>query len=99
MSSYWAAMAYDGAPGSGRPQAPQAVSWSPWTNTPDGRNLMIFDTAADAGTRMADFHLSMGEIRSALQNETGFRTRADHCRVYGDIFGADEFYRQNCSGL
>ncbi len=97
MSSYWAAMAYDGSPGTGRPHAPQAVAWTPWTDAADGKNLMIFDTPADVGIHMADIHLYGDEIKNSLQNETGFRTDADHCRVYGDIFGADDFYRENCS--
>jgi para-nitrobenzyl esterase len=98
MSSYWAAMAHDGSPGTGRPQAPQAVAWTPWTDAADSKNLMIFDTPADAGIHMADFHLYADDIKNSLQSETGFRTDADHCRVYGDIFGTDDFYQENCSG-
>lgn len=98
MSSYWAAMAYDGSPGTGRPQAPQAVTWTPWTDEAGGENLMVFDTPSDAGIHMADFHLHMEDIRNNLRSETGFRTQADHCRVYGEIFGADEFYQHACSG-
>jgi para-nitrobenzyl esterase len=98
MSSYWAAMAYDGTPGTGRPQAPQAVAWTPWTNGSGEKNLMVFDTPADAGVHMADVHLCADDIKNSLQSETGFRKAADHCRVYGDIFGVDDFYQANCSG-
>ncbi len=98
MSSYWAAMAYDGSPGTGRPQVPQSVAWAPWTDVAGGSNLMVFDTPADAGIHMADFHLFADDIKNSLRSETGFRTQTDHCRVYGDIFGADDFYQTACTG-
>lgn len=98
MSSYWAAMAYNGSPGTGMPQSPQAAAWTPWTDAPGVENLMIFDTPADAGTRMANFHLYSDDVRDRLRNETGFRTSADHCKVYHDIYGEDDFYEANCSG-
>ncbi|MBU0991221.1 MAG: carboxylesterase family protein [Proteobacteria bacterium] len=99
MSSYWAAMAYTGSPGTGMPYAPQAVEWTPWTNDAGAANLMIFDSPSDAGINMVNFHLYSDDVQERLQNETGFTTDTDQCMVYKAIYGEDEFYQAHCSGL
>ncbi len=99
LSSYWAAMAFNGSPGKGMPQAPQAAAWTPWRNEAGQANLMVFDTPSDAGVRMLDFHLYADDVQTRLQNESGFRTPADKCKVYHDIFGDDGYYQANCAGL
>lgn len=97
LSSYWAAMACNGAPGTGMAQAPLVAAWTPWTDRAGKKNLMVLDAPSDAGVRMENFHLSSDEIKIRLQNETGFRKEADHCDVYYAIFGTDDYYQRNCS--
>ena len=97
MSSYWAAMAYNGSPGTGMPNAPQPVLWTPWTNEAGENNLMIFDSPSDGGVKMMSLHLSSEEVKERLQWESGFSTVMDHCMVYKNIYGEDDFYEATCT--
>lgn len=97
MSSYWAAMAYNGSPGTGMPNAPQGVEWTPWSNEEGVNNLMVFDSPSDAGVTMVNFHLYSDDVKERLQNETGFTTNMDRCIVYKNIYGEDDFYETSCT--
>jgi para-nitrobenzyl esterase len=96
MSSYWAALAYEGAPGTGMFQAPQDTEWTPWRNADDADRLMIFDTPESGGSVMSSYHVTLDDVRGQLQAETGFSGELK-CELYGIIFGEDDYYLQACS--
>ena len=96
MSSYWAAMAHFGSPGSGMPQNPQATTWTPWNTDPMKFRLMIFDTPEGGGAGMSPYYLSMDDVRDELIAETGY-SESLKCEVYHDIFGRDEYFNETCA--
>ena len=81
MSSYWAELAYSGAPGKGRDV--EQPEWRPWDNSPGERDkFIIFDTPSDGGIRMSSDTIGLGTVRDRLLAETGFRTQEKHCEMY-----------------
>lgn len=96
MSSYWAAMAFNGSPGNGMPQAPQDVTWTPWNTDPMKLRLMIFDTPEEGGAGMSPMYLAIEDVRDELIAETGYSDGLK-CEVYTNIFGKDSYYSESCA--
>jgi len=81
MSSYWAELAYGGAPRRGRDG--RQPEWQPWDNGPgEGNKLIIFDTPGEGGIRMSPDTIGLEEIRTRLLAETRLRSQEEHCRIY-----------------
>jgi para-nitrobenzyl esterase len=96
MSSYWAAMAFNGSPGNGMPQATQDVTWTAWNTDPMKLRLMIFDTPDEGGPGMSPMCLAMEDVREELMAETGY-SEGVKCDVYRNIFGKDSYYGETCT--
>jgi len=96
MSSYWVALAYEGAPGKGMPQAQQDSVWTPWNTEADQDKIMIFDTPEGGGTSMSPLLITMEDVRHELMAETGFPHELK-CQVYYNIYGSDDYYHGLCS--
>lgn len=96
MSSYWAAFAYNGDPGRGLNQSEDIV-WSPWTDEPGTKNMILFDTLSDGGIKMADDKLSLVTLKSQLQQESGFSAEKRKCAAYQQTFSQDQWFGQYCS--
>ncbi|MDY6903741.1 MAG: carboxylesterase family protein [Thermodesulfobacteriota bacterium] len=96
MSSYWAALAWYGAPGNGMPDYPQAVTWTPWNTAAGNDRLMIFDTPESGGPVMSDYMVTLDEVKAQLQAEDGYEDPGLKCDVYTDIFSEDGDHADIC---
>jgi len=80
MMSYWAQFADAGKPGSGRKG--DLPAWKPYDPRPDTEKVMILDTEADGGVRMAADAATREEVIAAVDQDPRLETQRDRCRVY-----------------
>lgn len=97
MSSYWAALAHFGNPGTGMPDQPQAVAWTPWNTEAGHDKLMVFDTPESGGPVMSPDMVSLDAVRDQLKAEDRYEQGNLKCDVYRYIFGEDDEYTQTCA--
>ncbi len=95
MSSYWAAFAYHGDPGSGFNDS-EALRWESWSDNSNDDHIILFDSVNDRGIRMASDRISFDGIQQELQQETGFNRQEEKCTVYLRTFGADDWFDSQC---
>jgi hypothetical protein len=67
MMGYWAEFARSGQPGRGT--AAGSPEWSPWRDDPGAARLMVFDTPAGGGLRMADERVTREEVLALMEAE------------------------------
>jgi para-nitrobenzyl esterase len=96
MSSYWAQFAKTGDPGKGYGDS-LIVDWTPWNPAGGGDKMMIFDTLQDGSVRMSTTTITRSGLQTDLQNETGFTTQEQKCKVYLATYGNDTWYTDNCT--
>jgi para-nitrobenzyl esterase len=83
MMSYWAQFAYAGTPGRGR--AGDLPPWQPWDPRPDGEKLLVFDTQADGGIRMAGGTVSREDVIRAVDTDPRLPGQREKCAVYRQL--------------
>jgi para-nitrobenzyl esterase len=87
MMGYWAEFARRGDPASGG--RPDGIAWSPWPNAAAAEGqprdrLMIFDTPADGGIRMADVRIDRDAVVQLMEREIDVAT--DRCEAFRATF-------------
>lgn len=68
MMAYWANFARDGKPGRGR--ADDGIEWQPWSTDTERPRMIVFDTPADGGIRMAPSNVSRDSVLALIERET-----------------------------
>ena len=68
MMSYWAGFARDGKPGRGSDGL--GIEWSPWTADPSSPRMIVFDTPAGGGIRMAPSDVSRESVLADMEKES-----------------------------
>jgi para-nitrobenzyl esterase len=81
MMSYWANFARTGEPG-GDGDLPR---WEPWRESPDAKRLLVFDTPAGGGIRMASEVPQREAVFAGVRSDTRLGTAERRCRVYAAI--------------
>jgi len=91
MRSYWSEFARSGNPGSGREG--DLPHWQAWQNGSD--NLMILDTAAGGGLRMAREPMTAAMLKDRIANDA-YLGQAERCSLYAELFfrsnAGDDFW-------
>ncbi len=82
MMDYWTNFAHTGSPGKG--YSGEQAPWSAWSNT--GDNVMLLDTIADGGLRMAEVRDNIADIKSQIQNDSLLASQKDKCEAYAILF-------------
>lgn len=85
MAGYWIQFAHTGSPerGLGGTQP----EWRRWAPDRDALKLMVFDTAADGGTRMISHETSVDELERRLAADTAFDADPhERCALYARMF-------------
>lgn len=82
MMDYWANFAHTGSPGKG--YSAEQATWSPWSET--GRNIMLLDTSADGGSRMAEVRDNIADIKLKIPSDTLLASQKDKCEAYAILF-------------
>tara|TARA_B110000503_G_scaffold63792_1_gene100648 strand:- start:28050 stop:29894 length:1845 start_codon:yes stop_codon:yes gene_type:complete len=100
MRSYWSEFARNGAPGRGR--SGSLPLWKPWS-TP-GPNLMVLDTAADGGLRMAKEPMTVAMLKQRLAEDQEIPDLRTRCALHVRLFllanvGADVWNKQQYNAL
>ena len=83
MMSYWAAFATYGAPGRGMDGT--LPEWKSWAAAP-GR-LMVFDTEADGGVRMAGEEANVHSVLDTLNRDQRFQSLKERCMAFLGVRG------------
>jgi para-nitrobenzyl esterase len=84
MMSYWAAFAYDGAPGRGRRN--DLTEWKPWDNSsPGALKFMVLDTQGGGGTRMSGDAITTEEVLANVATDPRLPSKKDKCSVWRDL--------------
>jgi para-nitrobenzyl esterase len=79
MMSYWAAFAYDGAPGRGR--GGDLLEWKAWDPAATADKFLILDTEAGGGTRMSPDALTSADVLAAVDADLRFESPQERCVV------------------
>ena len=82
MMAYWAAFARDGDPGRGSDA--QGPEWRPWSGDAAQDRMLVLDTAADGGLRMAPSNVTRESVRALIE-----RTQANaaaRCALFRATF-------------
>lgn len=84
MMGYWAEFARNGRPGrGGRGDLPEWLRWSaPGEST---TNLLVLDSPADGGIRVAQTTLSRDHVIAAVDADPGLE-QAEKCALFHDLF-------------
>ena len=82
MMDYWAAFAHTGNPGKGL--SGQQNLWRPWKT--EGENLMILDTLADGGSRMAEIRNNVADIKARLSSDDVITDQRKRCEAFATLF-------------
>lgn len=82
MMDYWANFAHTGLPGKG--YSGEQVQWSAWSKT--GNNVMLLDTNADGGSRMAEVRDNIADIKSKIPSDALLVSQKDRCEAYAILF-------------
>ncbi|MBF2753835.1 MAG: carboxylesterase family protein [Gammaproteobacteria bacterium AqS3] len=98
MQGYWAEFARSGAPADGGAGHPL---WKPWSEEDEdenedegngngngnGGNMLILDSSADGGVRMASSELSSIRLLDELASDPGFADEVQRCAVLDSVLG------------
>jgi para-nitrobenzyl esterase len=84
MMSYWAEFAWHGAPGGGRDG--RYPDWQPWNSTPGAQKVLLLDTPAGGGIRMAPLEVTRVRLAARLANDSRFAD-AERCTLMRRMFG------------
>ncbi len=85
MMGYWAEFARHGRPGRGsREDQPEWPAWAGTSATTTGR-LLVFDTPADGGVRVAEVTLSREDVIAAVDAEPDL-AQDEKCALFRDLF-------------
>jgi len=102
MMSYWAELAYAGAPGRGR--SGDLPEWTPWPDAGEGAlRTLVFDTPADGGVRMQADRVTEEQVIAAIAADPRLATPRDRCAVYwrlerwGRAFDAERYASAGCA--
>jgi para-nitrobenzyl esterase len=101
MMSYWAQIAFAGAPGRGR--RGELPEWTPWTDAAGAPRTMVFDTPAGGGARMDPDSVTEEQVIAAIGADPRLATPRDRCAVYwrlarwGRAFGAERYASAGCA--
>jgi len=68
MMAYWAGFARDGKPGRGSDGL--GLEWAPWTTDAETPRMIVFDTPADGGIRMAPSNVSRESVLAEMEKES-----------------------------
>lgn len=82
MMDYWAEFAHSGSPGNGK--SGRQNLWSPWRAK--GNNLMLLDTPADGGARMAELRINVADIKQRISKDDIIVTQRERCEAYAALF-------------
>ncbi len=84
MMAYWAEFARSGRPDrGGREDLPE---WPRWSSGPDpAANVLVLDSEADGGIRIARTNLSRELVIAAVDAESGLE-QAEKCALFLDLF-------------
>lgn len=82
MMDYWVEFAYSGNPGKGR--SGTQTDWHAWQQ--QGNNIMLLDTDADGGRRMADVRDNVADIKARIPTDDVLTEQQDRCRAYATLF-------------
>ncbi len=84
MMSYWAQFAYTGAPARGRDGS--LPEWRAWDDGgPSTPKFLVFDTAANGGTRMSSESVTLATVLAAVDTDGRLPTQRDKCMIYRDL--------------
>ena len=84
MMAYWAEFARTGRPGrGGRDDLPRWRRWS--AGSESAANVLVLDSEADGGIRMAEAHLSRELVIAAVDAESDLG-QAEKCALFLDLF-------------
>jgi hypothetical protein len=75
VMSYWAQLAYTGAPGRGHSSA--LPEWQPWSDA--GENLLVLDTEAGGGIRMLRDTTTIADLLAKLAGDDRLPEPIDKC--------------------
>lgn len=82
MMAYWSHFAKFGIPGNGgRAELPV---WRPWSAS--AASLMVFDTRAGGGIRVAPDRLYVADLKRRLHDDPAVRSPEERCRLYVQLF-------------
>jgi para-nitrobenzyl esterase len=85
MAGYWTGLARHGNPGLGASR--MLPEWKRWTGDASQPRLMVFDTSADAGTRMIAFDNSLAALKQTLNQDPALRDDPrERSELYGRMF-------------
>jgi para-nitrobenzyl esterase len=103
MMSYWAQIAWDGAPGRGR--RGELPAWTAWPAAgSDAPGTLVLDSAAGGGVRMERVRVSEEEVIAAIDADPRLASQRDRCAVYrrlagwGRDFGEERYARAGSRG-
>ncbi len=82
MMDYWTEFAHSGSPGKGR--SGQQTQWSAWQAS--GNNLMLLDTPADGGARMAEVRTNVVDIKKRIPVDDIIVSQRERCEAYAALF-------------
>lgn len=89
MMSYWSQFAYTGDPGRGRKG--DLPAWGPWSpGTDDTPRLMILDTDADGGVRMAPTAASLEAVLETIRADERFSSDDERCAFLNETVAGPE---------
>ena len=102
MMSYWAQLAYEGAPGSGRKG--DLTAWNPWSNQQGAPRFLILDTPAGGGLRADDQSLTREAVLAAVDADPRLVDQKERCRIFAELTTRSHSltpaeYAQRCPGI
>jgi para-nitrobenzyl esterase len=83
MAGYWTALAFKGAPGTGKSGG--LPEWQRWTTDAEAKKLMVFDTSADGGTRMVNEEATVAALEYRLSVDPSLDPK-EKCLLYARMF-------------
>lgn len=82
MMDYWANFAHTGSPAKG--YSGEQAPWSAWSKS--GSNIMLLDTNADGGSRMAEVRDNIADIKLKIPSDALLDKQKDRCEAYAILF-------------
>jgi hypothetical protein len=83
MMSYWAELAWRGAPGRGRDG--DLPEWTAWDPAGGGHKYAILDTAAGGGIRMGSEPETRERVLADLAQDPRLATPRERCRIRREL--------------
>ena len=84
IMAYWAEFAHSGKPGRGRDGG--EPEWRPWRSAADAQRMIVFDTPADGGIRMAADTVTLDGLKARLLADATITDRGERCFTYVSLF-------------